>query len=58
MQRALGETGRRRHKQQTYNEAHGITPRGVVKRIKNIVDTEELRDEPKKLRESVVIFPI
>jgi excinuclease ABC subunit B len=38
MQRALGETDRRRAKQVTYNEAEGITPQGVQKRIKDIID--------------------
>jgi excinuclease ABC subunit B len=40
MRRALDETERRRHKQVIYNEEHGITPQGVVKRIKDIIDTE------------------
>jgi excinuclease ABC subunit B len=40
MRRAMDETGRRRRKQQEYNEANGITPQGVVKRIKDIIDTE------------------
>ena len=38
MRRAIAETGRRRDKQLRYNEVHGITPRGVTKRIKDIID--------------------
>ena len=35
MERAIGETNRRRAKQQAYNEAHGIVPRTIVKEIKS-----------------------
>ncbi|CAJ92293.1 excinuclease ABC subunit UvrB [Cupriavidus necator] len=38
MKKAIGETERRRAKQIAFNEANGITPRGVVKRIKDIID--------------------
>jgi excinuclease ABC subunit B len=35
---ALGETERRRAKQRAYNEQHRITPKGVMKRIKDLID--------------------
>ncbi len=38
MRRAIAETDRRRAKQVTFNAAHGITPKGVSKRIKDIID--------------------
>ena len=38
IKRALAETDRRRTKQVGYNETHGITPKGVMKRIKDLID--------------------
>ncbi|MGH8744677.1 MAG: excinuclease ABC subunit UvrB, partial [Burkholderiales bacterium] len=38
MRRAIDETERRRKKQQRYNEQRGITPKGVTKRIKDMID--------------------
>ncbi|MBX9904813.1 MAG: excinuclease ABC subunit UvrB [Burkholderiales bacterium] len=38
MRRAIGETERRRAKQLAHNLAQGITPIGVTKRIKDIID--------------------
>jgi len=38
IKRAIAETDRRRRKQVTYNERHSITPKGVIKRIKDLID--------------------
>ncbi len=38
MQRAMGETSRRRARQVMHNEVMGIVPTGVSKRIKDIID--------------------
>ncbi|MEW6763696.1 MAG: excinuclease ABC subunit UvrB [Pseudomonadota bacterium] len=38
MKRAIDETERRRAKQIAFNEAHGITPKGVNKKIKDMID--------------------
>ncbi len=45
MERAMSETNRRREKQQAYNEKHNITPKGVVKPIINILDTDVTSQE-------------
>jgi len=52
MKMAMGETERRRNKQLAFNIAHGITPRGVVKRIKDLIDgvySEKSGKEAQKL---------
>jgi excinuclease ABC subunit B len=38
MRKAIDETERRRAKQTAFNEANGIVPRGVSKRIKDLID--------------------
>ncbi len=38
IKRAIAETDRRRRKQVTYNDRHSITPKGVIKRIKDLID--------------------
>jgi len=48
MRKAIDETDRRRSKQIAHNEAHGITPQSVIKRIKDIIDTEYDVDAERK----------
>jgi excinuclease ABC subunit B len=36
--RAIAETDRRRGKQVAYNKTHSITPKGIIKRIKDLID--------------------
>ena len=38
MKKAIGETERRRARQIAYNEANGITPRSIVKRVRDLID--------------------
>jgi excinuclease ABC subunit B len=49
MEKAIGETERRRAKQIAFNQANGITPRGVHKVIKDMIDgvysPEQAREE-------------
>ncbi|HEY4507680.1 MAG TPA: excinuclease ABC subunit UvrB [Candidatus Paceibacterota bacterium] len=47
LERAIGETSRRRAVQVAYNEKHGITPTTIVKAIKSIAET--MRSEHDKV---------
>jgi excinuclease ABC subunit B len=38
MKKAIGETERRREKQIAHNELHGITPRSIVKQVRDLID--------------------
>ncbi|ABM36877.1 excinuclease ABC subunit UvrB [Polaromonas naphthalenivorans] len=52
MKMAMGETERRRNKQLAFNTLHGITPRSIVKRIKDLIDgvySEKSGKEAEKL---------
>ncbi len=49
MKKAIGETERRRAKQVAWNEKMGITPLGVRKRIKDLIDGMYDADEGRKV---------
>ena len=44
MERAIEETNRRRAKQQAYNEAHGITPKTIVKDVREVLEISSKKD--------------
>src|SRR6185436_12978413 len=52
MKKAIGETERRRAKQIAHNELHGITPRSIVKQVRDLIDgvySEKASKEMEKL---------
>ncbi len=52
MRKAIGETERRRVKQVAHNLAHGITPRSIVKEVRDLIDgvySEKAGKEAEKL---------
>lgn len=53
MHRAIEETERRRAKQMAFNEANGITPRGVNKAVRELIDGVVASDPTASLREDV-----
>ena len=51
MKKAIGETERRREKQVAHNQAMGITPRSVIKDVKELIDgVISAQDDKSKLR--------
>jgi len=57
MKKAMDETQRRREKQIAYNEAHGITPRTIIKQVKDLIDgvySEKSGQEAERLEQAAL----
>jgi excinuclease ABC subunit B len=57
MQRAIGETQRRRARQVEFNTAHHITPRSIVKQVRDLIDgvySEKAGQEAEKLAQNAL----
>jgi excinuclease ABC subunit B len=54
MKRAMDETNRRRAKQLAFNRRHGITPKGVTKGIKDLIEGVYESEEPARLKAAQV----
>ena len=50
MENAIRETNRRREIQMQYNKEHGITPRTIVKEVRELIDIRTHKDVPKNLK--------
>ncbi len=54
LERAIGETNRRRAVQLAYNEKHGITPQTIIKEIRDIA--ESMRSEHQKTVDELLVL--
>ncbi|MEI8303553.1 MAG: excinuclease ABC subunit UvrB [Burkholderiales bacterium] len=53
MERAMGETRRRRERQVAFNQQHGIVPRGVIKQVRELIDGVF---DPQQAREQATVI--
>ena len=45
MERAIGETNRRRKIQMDYNAEHGIVPKTIIKGVRDVIDLGRIKDD-------------
>ncbi|CAM5784119.1 excinuclease ABC subunit UvrB [Ottowia pentelensis] len=60
MKKAMGETERRRARQIAFNAEHGITPRGIVKQVRDLIDgvySEKAGREAERMRAAAAVAP-
>ena len=48
MEKAIGETERRRKIQQAYNEEHGITPQTIRKAVRDLISISRAAEADRK----------
>jgi len=57
MKRAIDETERRRNKQLAFNRVHQITPKGIVKNVRDLIDgvynAQDVREQLKAAQEQI-----
>ena len=53
MRAAITETERRRKKQDSYNKAHGIVPRTIVKSVRDVIEISSEADKGGKRRDGI-----
>jgi excinuclease ABC subunit B len=57
MRRAMDETNRRRRRQLEYNREHGITPRGIIKSLDEVVLSTSVADAKHRDGSDVILDP-
>ncbi|MEY2771985.1 MAG: hypothetical protein RIQ38_2404, partial [Pseudomonadota bacterium] len=57
MKKAMGETSRRRQRQIDFNLANGITPRGIVKQVRDLIDgvySEKATEQAQRMEQQAI----
>ncbi|MCI8538131.1 MAG: excinuclease ABC subunit UvrB [Oscillospiraceae bacterium] len=52
MERAIGETERRREKQDAFNQAHGIVPKTVIKSVRELLEISQSAQEDRAAKKA------
>ncbi|MFT9497889.1 excinuclease ABC subunit UvrB [Anaerosolibacter sp.] len=48
MNRAIGETNRRRAIQEVYNKEHGIIPQGITKKVRDVIEATKVAEDKER----------